>query len=58
MKSSCTPYCLEKRADSKDSIEEVGQLSTGTSRGAFPQQYLCERDSEFPASIGLDTEIP
>ena len=29
---------LEKRAESQDSIEQVGQLSTSTSRGAFPQQ--------------------
>ena len=37
-KVPCTPYRLEKRADAQDSIEEVGQLSTTTSRGAFPQQ--------------------
>ena len=34
----CIPYCLEKRADSQDSIEDVGQHSTSNSRGAFPQQ--------------------
>ena len=32
------PYHLQKRAHSQDSIEEVGQLSTSTSGGAFPQQ--------------------
>ena len=49
---------LEKRAESQDSIEQVGQLSTSTSRGAFPQQQVCERDPEFAASSGVDTEIP
>ena len=33
-----TPYHLEKREDSQDSIDEVGQLSTSTSRVPFPQQ--------------------
>ena len=37
-KAPCTPYHLENRADSQDSLEQVGQLSTSTSRGAFPQQ--------------------
>ena len=37
-KAPCTPYHLEKRADSQDSVEQVGQFSTSTSRGAFPQQ--------------------
>ena len=32
------PYRVEKRADFQDSIEEVGQLSTSSSRGALPQQ--------------------
>ena len=47
----------EKRADSQDSIKEVGHLSTSTSRGAFPQQSVCERDPEFAASRALDAEI-
>ena len=34
-KAPCTPYCLEKRADSQDSIKDVGHLPTSTSRGAF-----------------------
>ena len=51
-------YRLEKRADSQDSIEHVGQLSTSTSRGAFPQQYVCEGDPEFADSSGVDTKIP
>ena len=38
MKSLFNPYRLEKKADSQDSIEQVGQLSTLTSRGAFPEQ--------------------
>ena len=49
-KAPCTPYHLEKRADSQDSIKEVGHLPTSTSRGAFPQQSLCDRDPEFAAS--------
>ena len=57
MKAPCTPYRLEKRADSQDSIEEVGQLSTSTSRGDFPQQYVCERDLEFAASNGVYIEM-
>ena len=56
-KLKCTPYCLEKRDDPQDSIEQVGQLSTITSRGAFPQQEVCERDPEIAASSGVDTEI-
>ena len=38
------------RADSQDSIKEVGHLPTSTSRGAFPQQSVCEREPEFAAS--------
>ena len=37
-KAPWTPYHLEKRSGSQDSIEDVGQLSTSTSRVAFPQQ--------------------
>ena len=40
---------LEKKADSQDSIEQVGQLSTSTSRGAFPEQHVFERDPDFSA---------
>ena len=57
-KALFNPNCLEKKADSQDSIEELGQLSTSTSRGAFPQQYVFERDPEFAATSGLDTEMP
>ena len=28
--------------DFQDYIEEVGKLSTNTSRGVFPQKYVCE----------------
>ena len=31
------------RADYLSLTEEVSQLSTSTSRGVFPQQYVCER---------------
>ena len=56
-KARCTPYCLEKRADSQDSIKEVGHRPTSTSRGSFPQQSICEWDPEFAASHAVDTEI-
>ena len=57
-KAPCTPYRLEKRDDSQDSTKEVGHLPTSTSRGAFLQQWVCERDPEFAASCAVDTEIP
>ena len=50
MKALFNPYHLGKKADSQDSIEQVGQLSTSTSSGAFPEQYVCERDPDFAAS--------
>ena len=37
-KAPCTLYRLEMRADSLSSNEEVSQLFTSTSRGAFPQK--------------------
>ena len=52
------PIMSEKRADSQESIKEVGHHPTGTSSGAFPQQLVCERDPEFAASCAVDTEIP
>ena len=58
MKAPCTPYHLKKRADSQYSIKEVGHLPTSNSRGAFPQQLVCERDPEFAASRAVDNEIP
>ena len=33
--------------DSLSSTEEVSQLSTSTSIGAFPQKYVCESDCVF-----------
>ena len=47
-----------KGADSQDSIKEVGHLPRSTSRGAFPQQSVCERDPEFAATHAVDTEVP
>ena len=58
MNAPCTPYHLEKIADTQDSIKEVGHLPTSTSRGAFPQQLVFARDPEFAASRAVDTEIP
>ena len=57
-KAPCTPYHLKKRADTQDSIKELGHLPTSTSRGAFLQQPVCESDPEFAASPAVDTEIP
>ena len=44
--------------DSLSLTEEVSQLSTRNSRGAFPQKQVCERDSVFSASSGMDPEMP
>ena len=44
--------------DSLSSTEEVIQLSTSTSRGAFPQKSVCESDAVFSASSGMDPEMP
>ena len=52
------PNHLKMRADSLSLNEELSQLSTSTSRGGFPQQKVCERDPEFAASSGVDTEMP
>ena len=52
------PYHPKKRVDSPDFIEDVGQLSTGTSRVPFPKQYVRERDPEIAASSRVDTEMP
>ena len=48
---------VSRRAKSQVSIKEVGHLQTGTSRGAFPQLSVCERDPEFAASRAVDTKI-
>ena len=53
-----TPYRLEMRADSLASTEEVSHLSTSTSRGVFPEEYICERDAVFYASSEMDPEMP
>ena len=52
------PISFEKRADSQDSIKEVGHLPRSNSKGAFPEQSVCERDPEFAASRAVDNEIP
>ena len=49
---------MEMSADSRSSNEEVSQLSTSTSRGVFPQEYVCERDPVFSASSEMDHEMP
>ena len=56
-KARWTPYHLEKRADSQDSVDEVAQLSTSTSKVPFPQHYVWERVPEFAPSCRLDTEM-
>ena len=45
------------RPDSLSSTEEVSQVSTSTSRGVFPQEYICERDPVFYASSKIDPEM-
>ena len=57
MKNPGTPYRLEMRADSLSSNEEVSHLSTSTSRGVIPQEYVCERDPVISASSKMDPEI-
>ena len=52
------PYRLQMRADSLSSTVEVSKLSTSTSRGVFPKEYVCERDPVFYASSELDPEMP
>ena len=52
------PMSSRDENDSLSSTEEVSQLSTSTSRGAFPQKEVCERDSVFSASSGMDPEMP
>ena len=56
-KAPCTQKHLEMRADSLASIQEECQLSTSTSRGVFSQLMVCERNPEFAASSGTDTEM-
>ena len=58
MKNPGTPYRLEMRADSLSSNEEVSHLSTSTSRGVFPKEFVCERDPVFYASSEMDPEMP
>ena len=52
------PISSRDENDSLSSTEEVSQLSTSTSRGAFPQKYVSERDSVFSASSRMDPERP
>ena len=40
------------------SNEEVSQLSTSTSIGDFPKEYVYERDPVFYASSEMDPEMP
>ena len=57
MKNPGTPYRLEMRADSLSSNEVVSHLSTSTSRGVFPKEYVSERDPVFYASSEMDPEM-
>ena len=47
MKDPGTPYLPEMRSDSLSSTEEISHLSTSTSRGVFPKEYVSERDLCF-----------
>ena len=53
-----TPNQLEMKADSLASTQEESELSTSNSRGVFSQLQVCEKDPEFAASSGMDTEMP
>ena len=53
----CTPNHLAMRPDSLASTQVQSQLSTSTSRRGFAKLYLCERDPEFAASRGIDTDM-
>ena len=57
-RSPCTPNHLKMRADSLASPPKECRLSICTSKGGFYQLYVCERDPEFAASSGMDTEFP
>ena len=57
-RAPCTANHLEMRANPLVSPQEECRLSTGISRGGFYQQKVCERDPEFAASNGMDTEVP
>ena len=52
------PISSRDENDSLSSTEELSQLSTSASRGAFPQKLVCERESVFSSSSGMDPEIP
>ena len=46
------------RADSLSSTEEVCQLSTSTSRGVFPQDYICEGTLCFLLQVKWTPRFP
>ena len=46
------------RADSLSLTEEISQLSTSTSKGDLPKEYVCERDPVFSALSEMDNEMP
>ena len=46
------------RADSLSSTEEVSQISTSNSRGAFPQEYVCERTLCFRLQVKWNPRCP
>ena len=58
MKDLGTPYRLEMRANSLSSTEEVSHFSTSTARGVFAEEYVCEREPVFYASIEMDPDMP
>ena len=57
-KDPCTPYRLEMRADSLSLTDEVSQISTSTSSGVCPQEYVCESDPVLFGSSEMDPELP
>ena len=49
---------MEMGANALSLNEEVCQISTSTSRGVFPLEYICEKDPVFSASYEMYPEIP
>ena len=57
-KDPCATNHIGMRDDSLALTQEECQLSTSTSRGAFSQLYVCERDPEVVTSTGMNPKIP
>ena len=58
MKALFNLYGLETKADSQDSIEQVGQLSTSTSRGAFLSNMYVRGTLRFQPQVEWRPRVP